>query len=213
MNISSAYIFAKQITGNVPKPTGNVYFENGQFNEQLAYSNTDFATKTVYRDNFILFNNYGGEAAYNMIKNNIGDGKIYEFLGTNAAEFLLSRNNIVADLTDPNLDTDTRFSTDFGAVFLPLRLPANTYTKLCTTFKMTDKIDNIWSAHLYTNVASTSLNRFINGVYTYGSASAVVPGTEFTLETTDGSWSDASPYIGIATGSFEHVEIKKIWFE
>lgn len=213
MIISSAHIFAKQITGRVPRPTGNVYFEGGQFNEELAYSNTDFATKTIYRDDFIFFNNYGGAVAYDLIKNNIGDGKIYEFLGNNAAEFLLSGSNIVADLTDPNLDTNTRFNTDFGVVFLPLRLPAGTYTKLCATFKMTDKIDNIWSAHLYTNVASTSLNKFINGVYVYGSASAVVPGEEFTLETTDGSWSDASPYIGIATGSFEHVEIKKIWFE
>lgn len=191
----------------------NVYYDNGQLNKELAYDNTDFATKTVYRGDFIAFNNYGDTAVYDLIKDKIGDGKIYEFLGTNAAEFLPSDNSINADLTDPNLDTNTRFSTDFGVLFLPLRLPAGTYTKLYATFKMTDKIDNRWSAHLYTNVASTSLNKFINGVYIYGSASAVVPDDEFTLEATQGSQSDASPYIGIATGSFKHVEIKKIWFE
>lgn len=213
MTISSAYIFGKQITGNVPKPTGNVYFENGQFNETLAYPNTDFATKTVYRDDFIAFNNYGGAAAYNLIKNNIGDGKIYEFLGTNAGEFLLSGMDIACDIANPNTDPLTRFSTDFGVVFLPIRLPANTYSKLCATFKMTDKIDDTWSAHLYTNVASSSLNKFINGVYIYGSTSSVVSGVAFDLKTDSGSWSDASPYIGIATGSFEHVAIQKIWFE
>lgn len=211
MIISSAYVFAKQITGHVPKPTGNVYFEGGQFNEQLAYSNTSFSSKTVYRDDFILFNNYGGETAYNLIKDNIGDGKIYEFLGTNAAEFLLSGSNIVADLTNPNLDSNTRFSTDFGVVFLPVRLPANTYTKLCATFKMSDKIDNVWSGHLYTNRVFNA--RFINAAYVYGSASAVVDGEPFSLTTESGSWNDGSPYIGIATGSFEHVEIQKIWFE
>ena len=213
MIISSAHIFAKQITGRVPRPTGNVYFEGGQFNETLAYSNTDFATKTIYRDDFLFFNNYGGAVAYDLIKNNIGDGKIYEFLGTNAAEFLLGGSSIKADLTNPNLDPTTRFNSDFGVVFLPVRLPANTYTKLCARFKMTDKIDDIWSAHLYTNVASTSLNKFINGVYVYGSTSSVVSGVAFDLQTDSGTWSDSSPYIGIATGSYEHVEIEKIWFE
>lgn len=212
MTFSSAYLFAKQITRNTPRPTGNVYFENGQFNEQLAYSNTDFATKTVYRDDFAYFNNYGGIKAYDLIKDNIGDGKIYEFLGTNAGEILLSGSDIVCDIANPNTDPATRFNTDFGVVFLPIRLPANTYSKVCATFEMTDKIDDNWSAHLYTNVVSI-YNRFAAGVYIYGSTSSVTPGVEFTLKTDSGNWYDNSPYIGIATGSYQHVEVSKIWFE
>ena len=192
----------------------NVYYDSGRFNEELAYENTDFETKTVYRGDFRSFNNYGGIAAYNLIKDNIGDGKIYEFLGTNAGEFLLNGTNIVCDLANPNMDLSTRGSTDYGVVFLPLRLPSgNTQTKLCATFKMTDKIqdDTSLGEHLYTNYVLN--NKFINGVYIYKNSSQITTDVEFTLKTNQGDQQNSSPYIGIVAGAFKHVEVKKIQFE
>ena len=105
----------------------NVYFENGRFNNNLAYNNTDFENKSISVGDFNKFNNGGAATTYNIVKDEIGNGKIFEFLGSNAGEYVLNEGKITCDITNPS----GKFSDDYGLLWLPVHLPANTYSKMC----------------------------------------------------------------------------------
>lgn len=210
MQIEKAYLFARQISGVATPPTGNVYFENGLFNPALAYENTSFSYESITRGDFNDYNNGGRMVVYNIIKNDIGNGKIFQFLGTNAGQFQIVGKNIVSDIANPNLDDMTRFSTDFGLLYLPVRLPANTYSKLCARIKLHDKIDSSFNVHLYMAAYSEGYGMY-GTVWKYDFSETM--DVSFDIETNSNDWRDDSPYIGIAVGACKTTEIEKIWFE
>lgn len=210
MQIEKAYLFARQISGGATPPTGNVYFENGLFNPALAYENTSFTYESITRGDFNDYNNGGRMVVYNIIKNDIGNGKIFQFLGTNAGQFQIVGKNIVSDIANPNLDDMTRFSTDFGLLYLPVRLPANTYSKLCARIKLHDKIDSSFNVHLYMAAYSEGYGMY-GTVWKYDFSETM--DVSFDIETNSNDWRDDSPYIGIAVGACKTTEIEKIWFE
>jgi hypothetical protein len=210
MQIEKAYLFARQISGGATPPTGNVYFENGLFNPALAYENTSFSYESITRGDFNDYNNGGRMVVYNIIKNDIGNGKIFQFLGTNAGQFQIVGKNIVSDIANPNLDDMTRFSTDFGLLYLPVRLPANTYSKLCARIKLHDKIDSSFNVHLYMAAYSEGYGMY-GTVWKYDFSETM--DVSFDIETNSNDWRDDSPYIGIAVGACKTTEIEKIWFE
>lgn len=211
MQIEKAYLFARQISGGATPPTGNVYFENGLFNPALAYDNTSFSYESITRGDFNDYNNGGRMVVYNIVKNDIGNGKIFQFLGTNAGQFQIVGNNIVCDIATPNLDGETRFSTDFGLLYLPVRLPANTYSKLCGRFKLHNKIGNAFNIHMYVAKASETYGMY-SQIWVYDFSDTVDVAFDLVTNTTSLSWDDA-PYIGIAVGNCKTTEIEKIWFE
>ena len=210
MQIEKAYLFARQISGGATPPTGNVYFENGLFNPALSYENTSFSYESITRGDFNDYNNGGRMVVYNIIKNDIGNGKIFQFLGTNAGQFQIVGKNIVSDIANPNLDDMTRFSTDFGLLYLPVRLPANTYSKLCARIKLHDKIDSSFNVHLYMAAYSEGYGMY-GTVWKYDFSETM--DVSFDIETNSNDWRDDSPYIGIAVGACKTTEIEKIWFE
>ena len=210
MQIEKAYLFARQISGGATPPTGNVYFENGLFNPALSYENTSFSYESITRGDFNDYNNGGRMVVYNIIKNDIGNGKIFQFLGTNAGQFQIVGKNIVCDIANPNLDDMTRFSTDFGLLYLPVRLPANTYSKLCARIKLHDKIDSSFNVHLYMAAYSEGYGMY-GTVWKYDFSETM--DVSFDIETNSNDWRDDSPYIGIAVGACKTTEIEKIWFE
>lgn len=211
MIISSAHLFGKQIKAELPPLAPNVYFEAGRFNPDLAYSNTGFDNQVITRGNdFNNYNNGGGMVVYNIIKDQIGNGKIFQFLGPNAGVFQLNGNSIVCDITNPNLDELARFSTDFGLLYLPVRLPANTYSKLCARIKLHDKIGTSFNVHMY--MAAYSEGYGMYGTvwkYEFGDTMDVA----FDIETNSTDWKDESPFIGIAVGNCKTTTIEKLWFE
>ena len=210
MQIEKAYLFARQISGRVTPPTGNVYFENGLFNPALAYENTSFSYESITRGDFNDYNNGGRMVVYNIVKNDIGNGKIFQFLGTNAGQFQIVGKNIVSDIANPNLDSETRFSTDFGLLYLPVRLPASTYSKLCARIKLHDKIDSSFNVHLYMAAYSEGYGMY-GTVWKYDFSETM--DVSFDIETNSNDWRDDSPYIGIAVGACKTTEIEKIWLE
>lgn len=211
MQIEKAFLFGKQIKAEMPPLAPNVYFEAGRFNPDLAYENTGFNNQLITRDEFYNFNNGGGATVYNIVKDQIGNGKIFQFLGNNAGEFQIVGNNIVSTIANPNLDPGTQFGTDFGLLYLPVRFPANTYSKMCVRLVFHDKIDTLFNAHVYTAfIYQNSSMRTAVYEYDYGDTVDV----PIEIETNGyGLWRDEAPYIGIAVGACKTTEIEKIWFE
>lgn len=212
MIISSAYIFGKQIKSITPPIPANVYFENGQFNPDLAYSNTSMNNMQITRGDYNDYNNGGGSLIFNLLYPNEGDGKIHQFLGTNAGEYEISGGNIVCNLTNPS-QSSSRFGTDYGAIWMPLRMPENTYTKLYMRCKLSNRVDpdsryaiNAFMARPLPEYTKYNESRY---VYDWGDVVDVA----FDLEVRNGTWYDTFTYIGVSTGLFEHSEVQKIWFE
>lgn len=212
MIISSAHLFGKQIKAELPPLAPNVYFEAGRFNPDLAYSNTGFDNQVITRgEDSADYNNGGRWVVYNIIKDDLTSGKIFQFLGPNAGEFQMSDGNIVNNIATPNTDIETRWHTDFGLLYLPVRLPANTYTKLCGRFKLHDEIGDAFNIHMYVAKYSEMYGMYTQiWVYDYGDTVDVA----FDLETNTTSlrWDDA-PYIGINVGNCKTTTIEKLWFE
>lgn len=211
MIISSAHLFGKQIKAEMPPLAQNVYFEAGRFNPVLAYDNTSFSYESITRGDFNDFNNGGRFVVYNIIKDDLASGKIFQFLGQNAGEFQLNGNSIVSDIANPNLDGETRLGTDFGLLYLPVRLPANTYSKLCGRFKLHDKIGSAFNIHMYVAKYSETYGMYTQ-IWAYDFSDTVDVAFDLETNTTSLSWDDA-PYIGIAVGNCKTTTIEKIWFE
>lgn len=212
MIISSAHLFGKQIKAEMPPLAPNVYFEAGRFNQNLAYDNTGFNNESITRgSDFNNYNNGGGMVVYNIIKDDLASGKIFQFLGPNAGEFQLSGNNIVCDIANPNTDIATRLSTDFGLLYLPVRLPANTYEKLCGRFKLHDIVGDAFNIHMYVAKYSEMYGMYTQ-IWAYDFSDTVDVAFDLETNTTSLNWDDA-PYIGIAVGNCKTTTIEKIWFE
>ena len=211
MIISSAHLYGKQIKAEMPPLAQNVYFEAGRFNPNLAYDNTGFNNESITRgSDFNDYNNGGGMVVYNIIKDQIGNGKIFQFLGPNAGEFQLSGDSIVCDIANPNADLMTRFNTDFGLLYLPVRLPANTYSKLCGRFKLADMVGDAFNIHLYMAAYSEGYGMY-GTVWKYDFSDTM--DVSFDIETNSMDWKDESPFIGIAVGNCKTTTIEKLWFE
>lgn len=211
MQIEKAFLFGKQIKAEMPPLAPNVYFEAGRFNPDLAYENTGFNNQSITRgSDFNDYNNGGGMVVYNIIKDQIGNGKIFQFLGPNAGEFQLLNSNIVNDIAAPNTDIMTRFNTDFGLLYLPVRLPANTYNKLCGRFKLHDIVGDAFNIHMYMAAYSAGYGMY-GTVWKYDFSDTM--DVSFDIETNSTDWKDESPFIGIAVGNCKTTTIEKLWFE
>lgn len=213
MNISSAYIFGKQLQSITPPIPANVYFENGQFNPDLAYENTSMNNMQITRGDYNDYNmGWGGDLIYSMIHADEGNGKIYQFLGANAGEYEISGGNIVCNIANPNTDSQTRFGTDYGAIWLPLRLPQNTYSHMFGRFKLSNRVDQEerYAIDMFMARPVPEYSRYNSSEYVYNWGDTV--DVAFDIEANQGTWFDTATYIGISTGLFKNSEILKIWF-
>ena len=126
-------------------------------------------------------------------------------------KYELDGNNIVCNLTNPS-QSSSRFGTDYGAIWMPLRMPA-TYTRLFMRCKLSNRVDPdsryAISAFLARPIPEYTKYAQSRYVYNWGETVDVA----FDLEVTNGSWYDTFTYIGVSTGLFGHSEIQKIWFE
>ena len=189
----------------------NVYFENGQFNSTLAYPYTNIYNKTVTEGDFNNFNNGGGSVTYNIVKNNIGNGKIFVFRGTDSGDYVLKDGNIVCDISSPDKFTMDSFGEKYSMIWLPVQLPENTYTKMFCRLKLSTELYDGYSVHFYQAYTDASNNRMRTSAFAYDRGDIV--DVSFDLETSDSAWTDKTAYIAISTGGFQHTEIQKIWFE
>lgn len=218
MTISQAYLQAKDISSNTPQMLDNVYFENGTFNEKLGYTGIGFNNQIITTGSYLDFANNGGHnpdnIVYSTVKSYFGTSKIFQFLGTNAGQFSIIDGNIVTTITNPNLDTETRYQTDYGSLMLPLLLPAQKYAAMYLEAEFEGAVlgyDTSFDIRFCQIEDYPSGKRFVTNNWALPDDS---PSNVFIeIPCDNGTFDDSAIYIGIDTGKYRQTKIKKIWFE
>lgn len=228
MIISSAYIFAKQITAWNPPLADNVLFENGTFNKNLSYSDVGMDNQiiTVGQNGFATdgFANWGNMTTdgtlFTTVKDYFHTGKMFQFLGPNAGTFVIEGGNLVSETANPNPDSGTRYDTDCGSILIPTNLTGTTYSKLFAEVEFAGDcfIDQYGKSVYVAQVTQwidydqTVRNKMVSKQYKYAEYTPV--GVTIEVECDNGTFDLDAMYVGIQTmAAYTKTIVKKIWFE
>jgi len=209
MNISSAYIFAKQIKAiDVPMPA-DVYFENGRFNPLYVGSGFDFTDSDIKRGNTY----YEARTAAMSDGDYISAHKVIQAMAPNSGEWIIENGELVRKMTSPFTSSDDNAS----CVFLPIIIATSQLiaytTKINVTIAQTD--ESGWAAYTTYEIlvldARNELDRVMMGSISQG-------GTYTYIDYSADMWRRTDPtlpppyYIVFYASELKEVRIKKIWF-
>lgn len=212
MIISSAYMFARQITaGEVPMDE-NTYFENGVFNPIWVGENFDFNDSGLVRDSF-----WYAEGDARHYSQYISARKVVHAVGTSANPWTIEGGELVF-----RQDAFISYNASSAEVFLPIYLSLskiNPYvSRMYATIMQTDYQSGAEKAtlskHCYYDYPTMDAIEISStgGI----SPSRVTEGYEekwCELFPQIETWSqDVPSYITLYTDGYKEVRIKKIWF-
>lgn len=209
MNISSAYIFAKQIKAiDVPMPA-DVYFEDGRFNPLYVGSSFDFTDSDIKRGN-----TYDeARTAANYARDYISAHKVIQAMAPNSGEWIIENGELVRKMTSPYTSSDDNAS----CVFLPITIATSQLvaytTKINVTIAQTDESgwDEDTRYEILVLDAWNDLDRVLQGAISQG-------GTYSYIDYSADMWRRTDPtlpppyYIVFYASALKEVRIKKIWF-
>lgn len=214
MNISSAYIFGKQIKASAAPSHEHWYYFNGRFNTELMPSGF-----TNFQDKLVTFRGATGTLNYNLeyantnyLSSYMGTPYIPQLLGEHADSWELTDNVLKRVQTgDIPLSADP-WNDYHGAILFPLAIP-NTFTKAHIKYEFVgESINIIYKTDFKLRIQS---NGGSLGALSEAEATPEQAG-EYEEEVTIYSYSQS--YVGYKYFQFEpylvtrEVRVKEIWF-
>lgn len=212
MNISSAYIYGKQISSSLSPLQDNVYFDTGRFNPIYVGENFSFNDSSIHKDSF-------DESSWSATHDTtyINAKKVIQALGTNADPWTVQGGDLMCSQSNPFVS----YNASTSMVFLPITLAKEKIIPYTTKMYALIKQSGLSSSSSADN--ATRMREYLTNDY-YGELQSVAVVQVGPRGNTDGYveyWSSFFPldymasdptYFGIYFYGFSEVCIKKIWF-
>lgn len=212
MIISSAHIFAKQITSGISPLPDNVYFDGGRFNPIYVGNDFDFNDSIIVRDSF-------SDAQWDAMHATqyINARKVLQAVGTTASAWTIDNGELVLRQENPYSST----SNSMSMVFLPIAVPREKIVPYTTRMNVTISQSGLASGQSESTLARDLIRKGAYNSSYLDWVDALQIGPSGNTSGYVDKWCDYFPiddpttsdpiYFGIYVAKFEEVRIKKMW--